>query len=345
VRPAMHLGFSGIETQRPGPLSRPLRSALAWAAKRGGLLTPLVLAVVLVAAVLHASWNAMLRSGVDRLWTMTAMCTVVALVCALSLPFVPRPFGPSWPYVVLSGVLHVGYCLFLVLAYRTGDFVQSYPVARGSSPLLVTLGAAVFAGERLNLGTSAAILLVAGGIMALAFESKRFRTTSVPAALGTGCFIGAYSVTDGLGVRLSGSAVGYTVWMCLIWGVGMPLLYVALRDVRSLRRPRADNVQAALAGLLSLAAYGLILWAMQRAPLGPVSALRETSVVFAALIGWLLLRQPLSARRAFACTVIAVGAAWLGYASAPVPKEAHSAAASMQERGVGVRTYPGPGGA
>ena len=276
----------------------------------------------------------MLRSGADRLWTMTALCTVVAVVCAVSLPFVPRPAGPSWPYVVLSGVLHVGYCLFIVMAYRTGDFVQSYPIARGSSPLLVTLGAAVFAGERLSLSTTAGILLVAGGIMALAFEGKRFSTASVPAALGTGCFIGAYSVTDGLGVRLSGNAVGYTVWMCLIWGVGMPLVYVALREVRSLRRPRADNVQAAVAGLLSLAAYGLILWAMQRAPLCPVSALRETSVVFAALIGWLLLRQPLGARRAIACAVIAVGAAWLGYAAHAVPKEAHEAAASGQGSGV-----------
>jgi drug/metabolite transporter (DMT)-like permease len=291
-------------------------------------LTPLVLVVVLAAAVLHAGWNAMLRSGADRLWTMTAMSTVVAVVCALLLPFVPNPAPPSWPYIVLSGALHVGYCLFLVMAYRTGDFVQTYPIARGSSPLLVTLGAAVFAGERLSLGTTAAILLVAGGIMALAFEKKRFSTASVQAALGTGCFIGAYSVTDGLGVQLSGSALGYTVWMCLLWGVGMPLVYLALREPRSWRRPAADNVQAVVAGLLSLLAYGLILWAMQRAPLGPVSALRETSVVFAALMGWLLLRQPLGLRRAMACTLIALGAAWLGYVH-PMP---HGAPAAPGQR-------------
>jgi drug/metabolite transporter (DMT)-like permease len=282
-------------------------------------LTPLVLAVVLLAAMLHAAWNAMLRSEADRLWTMTAMCTVVAGVCVLLLPFVPRPFAPSWPYVLLSGVLHVGYCLFLVRAYRSGDFVQSYPIARGSSPLLVTVGAALFAGERLSLGATAAILLVAGGIMALAFEGRRFNAANVPAALGTGGFIGAYSVTDGLGVRLSGSAAGYTVWMCLIWGVGMPLVYLAMRDGGSLLRPKAETLKATLAGVLSLLAYGLILWAMQRAPLGPVSALRETSVVFAALLGWLVLRQPLGVGRALACTVIALGAAWLGYAAHPLP--------------------------
>jgi drug/metabolite transporter (DMT)-like permease len=250
------------------------------------------------------------------------MCTVVAVVCLGLLPFVQRPLAPSWPYVVLSGVLHIGYCFFLVMAYRTGDFVQSYPIARGSSPLLVTVGAALFAHERLSLSATFGILLVAGGIMALAFDGKRFHTATVPAALGTGAFIGAYSVTDGLGVRLSGSAAGYTVWMCLIGGVGMPLVYLALRDVRSQRRPWEESFKAALSGVLSLVAYGLIVWAMQRAPLGPVSALRETSVVFAALLGWLLLRQPLGLRRAAACTVIAAGAAWLGYAAHPLPQEA-----------------------
>jgi drug/metabolite transporter (DMT)-like permease len=291
-----------------------------------------------LAAVLHAAWNALLRSGADRLWAMTVMCTVVAAVCVLLLPFLPAPRAPSWPYVLLSGVLHVGYCLFLVRAYRSGDFVQSYPIARGSSPLLVTVGAAVFAGERPSLGATAGILLVAGGIMALAFEGKRFNTANVPAALGTGGFIGAYSVTDGLGVRLSGSAAGYTVWMCLIWGVGMPLVYLALRDVRSLRWPKSETLKAALAGVLSLVAYGLILWAMERAPLGPVSALRETSVVFAALLGWLCLRQPLGVRRAVACTVIALGAAWLGYAAHPLPPRPPPRAVHSSK---GVGPHPG----
>jgi drug/metabolite transporter (DMT)-like permease len=288
--------------------------------------TPLVLTAVLGAAVLHAAWNAMLRSGADRLWTMTLMCVVVAVACVLALPFVAPPLSPSWPYVVLSGVLHVGYCLFLVRAYRVGDFVQSYPIARGSSPLLVTLGAALFASERLSLGTTAGVVLVAAGIMALAFEGGRFNVANVPSALATGCFIGAYSVTDGIGVRVSGSVLGYTVWMCLIWGVGMPLVYLVLRGARGLRRPPVEVASAAVAGLTSLVAYGLILWAMQRAPLGPVSALRETSVVFAALIGWLLLRQPLGLRRAVACLVITLGAAWLGYSAHPVAPDAHAAA-------------------
>jgi drug/metabolite transporter (DMT)-like permease len=275
----------------------------------------------------------MLRSGADRLWTMGMMCLVVGLACAVAVPFVPRPEAASWPYVLLSGVLHVGYCLFLVRAYRVGDFVQTYPIARGSSPLLVTLGAALFAGERLSLGTTAGVVLVAAGIMALAFEDGRFSVASVPFALGTGCFIGAYSVTDGIGVRLSGSALGYTVWMCLIWGVAMPLVYLSARGGRSVRRPLADNASAAVAGLISLLAYGLILWAMQHAPLGPVSALRETSVVFAALIGWLLLGQPLGLRRGIACAVIAIGAAWLGYSAHRVAREAPAPVHAVAQRG------------
>jgi drug/metabolite transporter (DMT)-like permease len=278
---------------------------------------PLVLLAVLGAALLHAAWNAMLRTGADRLWSTAMMSLSVVAVCAVALPFVPHPARASWPYVLLSGALHVGYYLFLVRAYRQGDFVQTYPIARGSSPLLVTLLAAVFAHETLSLGITFGVLLVAGGILALAFENGRFSVANVPAALGTGCFIGAYSVTDGVGVRLSESALGYAVWMCLVWGVGMPVLYVLWRGVRSLKRPLSDNAQAAGAGLLSLLAYGLILWAMQYAPLGPVSALRETSVVFAALIGWFFLGQPVGLRRAIACLVIAAGAAWLGYSAHP----------------------------
>jgi drug/metabolite transporter (DMT)-like permease len=247
------------------------------------------------------------------------------------VPLVPPPLRASWPYVALSGVLHVGYCVFLVRAYRAGDFVQSYPIARGSSPLLVTLGAALFAHERLSLGTTAGVVLVAAGIMALAFEGGRFNVANVPAALGKGCFIGAYTVADGIGVRLSGSLFGYTVWMSLIWGVGMPLVYLLVRGRHGVRRPLPLVASAAAGGLISLLAYGLVLWAMERAPLGPVSALRETSVVFAALIGWLFMHQPLGPRRALACFVIAVGSGWLGYSAHKVPASAEAPAAAQAE--------------
>ena len=218
--------------------------------------------IVLFAAVLHASWNALLRGGSDRLWSMTIMCIAIALACALMAPFVPVPATASWGCVALSALLHVGYNLFLVRTYRQGDLGQTYPIARGASPLLVSLGAAVFARELPDALSLTGVLLVSGGIVALAFQGRAIGRQTLLFALGTGCFIGAYSVTDGVGVRLSGSPVGYTVWMCLSWGLLAPATYIVLRDARSLVRGRREMLVAAGGGLASLLAYGIVIFAM-----------------------------------------------------------------------------------
>jgi drug/metabolite transporter (DMT)-like permease len=162
---------------------------------------PVVL-LILLAAFLHASWNALLRNGADRLWSMTVMCLAVALASLAATPWLPVPLPASWPYGVLSALLHVGYNLFLVRSYRSGELGQTYPIARGSSPLLVTLGAALLAGETPGPQALLGIGLVSGGIIALAFRGRRVALPGLRYALGTGCFIAAYSVVDGLGVRL-----------------------------------------------------------------------------------------------------------------------------------------------
>src|SRR5690349_1243718 len=257
----------------------------------------------------------MLRGGADRFWSMMVMCAATAAVCAAAVPFLPLPAAASWPYVVLSGLLHIGYMLFLVQAYRTGDLGQTYPIARGSSPLLVALGAMAFAGERVGALTLAGILLVSGGIVSLAFKGRRLSAASIPAALGTGCFIGAYSVTDGIGVRLAGDSVAYTAWMCLAWGAAMPPLYLAARGPAGWRRPRRQVAMAVTGGIVSLVAYGVVVRAMRSDAMGSVSALRETSVVFAALIGRVFLKEKLTLRRVAACIVIACGAVCLGIRS------------------------------
>ena len=269
--------------------------------------------IVLLAAVLHASWNALLRAGSDRLWTMTVMYVAIALACACLALVVPMPAQAAWGCAVLSALLHVGYNLFLVRTYRSGDLGQTYPIARGSSPLLVSLGAALFAGERPDLISLMGVVLVSGGIVSLAFQGRKLGLDSLPYALGTGCFIGAYSVTDGIGVRLAGTATGYTTWMCLLWGVLMPPVYAALRDWRSLVRGPRELTAAAAGGLVSLLAYGLVIFAMSLGPMGAVSALRETSVVFAALIGRLFLRERLTVHRILACMVVAAGAVCIGH--------------------------------
>ncbi|WP_130831021.1 DMT family transporter [[Erwinia] mediterraneensis] len=266
-----------------------------------------IILLVLLAALLHASWNALLRSGADKLWSMTIMCLAVALASVALIGFLPLPDKASWFYAGLSALLHVGYNLFLVKSYQAGDLGQTYPVARGSSPLLITLAAALFAGETPGIGALVGILLVSGGIISLAFRGRRIAVPSLPYALGTGCFIAAYSVTDGIGVRLSGAPLAYTLWMSALWGILMPTVYIALRGAKSLFTLRPGFTAAFMGGLVSLLAYGIVIYAMTGAPMGAVSALRETSVLFAALIGYFFLGEGLTLRKMLACTVIALG--------------------------------------
>ena len=271
-----------------------------------------IISLVLFAALLHASWNALLRGGADRLWSMTVMCLAVAIASAVIALFLAPPAEASWRYAVLSAVLHVGYNLFLVRSYAVGDLGQTYPISRGSSPILITVAASVFAGESVSLAALSGIALVSGGIISLAFKGRRLAVPSLPYALGTGCFIAAYSVTDGIGVRLSGAPMAYTVWMCALWGVLMPAVYIGMRGAGSLFTRRPGFMTAFGGGLVSLLAYGIIIYAMSGAPMGAVSALRETSVLFAALIGYFFLGETLTVRKMLACAVIAIGTIIIG---------------------------------
>jgi drug/metabolite transporter (DMT)-like permease len=271
-------------------------------------MTPLVIGLVLSAALLHATWNAILRGGADRLWSITVMCAVSAIV---ALPFVfllALPARASWPCIGLSAALQVSYCLFLVRAYREGALAQVYPIARGTSPLLVTLGAVFVAGERLTPAALAGVALVSLGIMALAFEKARPSARSTLAAIATGVFVAAYTLTDGVGARLSGQAQSYTAWLFLVQGAAMPVVYVALRGrlVLPLREP--ETWKALAGGIFGLLSYGVVIWALTLAPMGRVSALRETSILFATVIGAVFLKEKLTPARVTAALMIAGGA-------------------------------------
>jgi drug/metabolite transporter (DMT)-like permease len=276
----------------------------------------LAVVLVLLAAVLHASWNAMLHGNRDRFLSMTWMSIAIAAVSTVVVAVVPWPTAASWPYIVASGLVHIGYNMSLVWAYRGGDLGEAYPIARGSSPLLVTLGAALFVHEAIGPLHAAGIVLISGGIIALALQGQRISRTGLVAALSTGATIAVYTVIDGIGVRLSdGRAVTYTAWMFLFYWL-MPPLFVAVRGFDALMKPiRATPraVGSSLAGgLVSIAAYGIVIWAMQAGAMGTVSALRETSVVFAVLIGRVFLHETVSAKRWAACIVVAAGAVCLG---------------------------------
>lgn len=273
-------------------------------------------ALVLLAAVLHASWNAMLHGNRDRFFSMTWMSIAIASVATVLIAFLPLPARGAWPYLAASGCVHVVYNMCLVMSYRRGDLAQAYPVARGSSPLLVTLGAAFFAHEAIGPLHALGIVLISGGIIAIALQGRRVSRMAMLAAFTTGATIALYTVIDGIGVRASGGeALSYTAWMFLFYWL-MPLLFIARRGLAALWMPvRAAplSVGTSLAGgLVSIAAYGIVIWAMQSGAMGTVSALRETSVVFAVLIGRTFLREAVSAKRWIACVIVAAGAVCLG---------------------------------
>lgn len=274
-------------------------------------MSSLVIGLALLAAALHATWNAVLRSGADRLWSITVMSfatTVVAIPVAVLLPF---PSAGSWPFLVLSSCLQVGYSVFLVVAYRRGELAQVYPIMRGSVPLLVTLGGLLI-GQHLSTRVSLGIILVACGIMSLSLGKGRATMESILPALVTGLFVACYTVIDALGVRLAGDARVYAAWIFLIYGVLMPLTFVAVRGNLELDIRSAESRKALAGGVVSLLSYGAMLTALALGSVGPVSALRETSVVFAALIGRIFLGEIVTIRRAVACAVVAVGAICIG---------------------------------
>ena len=241
---------------------------------------------------------------------MTLMMLAVTGATALATMFLPWPDAASWPYVIASAIIHTGYNLSLVRTYRSGDLGQTYPISRGSSPALVAVGAAVFAQEGISAAAAIGIALVSGGIVSLALQGRRIQAEALPAAFTTGVLIGAYTVVDGIGVRLAGNSLAYANSMFLLWGATMPVIYFAMRK----QRPAYTGTQttAALAGgVVSILSYGIVIWAMQYDAMGVVSALRETSVVYAAIIGRIFLKEDLTARRMLSCGAIAAGAACL----------------------------------
>lgn len=276
------------------------------------MLTPFAIGLVLSAALLHAGWNALLRGGTDRAQSMLVMNIAVGVAGLAMLAVAGLPSSAA-VYVVASGVLHLIYNALLVLMYRSGDLGETYPVARGTSPALVALGGSLFAGEWMGLMASVGIGLVCTGIFMLAAaRAGRLHAMNLPAALATGVSIAAYTIVDGFGVRASGNWVAYVGGIFAFFLV-MPLWYLARRRFAMFVMSPVEVAKAASGGLISLAAYGAIIWAMQTGSMGAVSALRETSVLFAALLGAIFLNERLTGLRIAACCVIAAGAACVGW--------------------------------
>lgn len=273
-----------------------------------------VFAVVLAAALLHASWNALVKAGTEKRLDTVAITAGAAAIAVLVLPFLPAPAAASWPYLVASALIHVVYFAGVVAAYRAGDLGLVYPVMRGLAPALVGLGGAVAADEVLATSGWAGIALVSAGVAVLAWPRGAAGAATARAlayALATAVVIALYTVIDGLGARLSGAPASYVLWMLLGTGTLMTG-YALARERRAAAAHLRAAWRTALAGGAMLAtAYGLVLWAMTAAPIALVAALRETSVIIAALIGTLLLGEPFGRRRLLGAALVAAGAAAL----------------------------------
>jgi drug/metabolite transporter (DMT)-like permease len=277
-------------------------------------MSPTIVGLLLVSAFIHASWNAILRSGEDRFWSMAIMCFVGSLTALPFALFVTAPAPESWPYIGLSSLLQIGYALFLIRSYRDGHLAHVYPIARGSAPLLVTIGAAIFAGELPQYWALAGIALVSAGIITLMLGAHRPSAHSVVSALITGLFIASYMVIDGLGIRASGNAWGYVAWQASISGSCiMAAFFLIRRKFGTLPRGRAATLTIA-AGILATLGYSIAVWAMNGAAMGGVSAIRETSILFAALIGTLVLKEALTVQKVVGAVVVTAGVVCLSLA-------------------------------
>jgi drug/metabolite transporter (DMT)-like permease len=261
---------------------------------------------VLAAAVTHAVWNAIAHGIKDQMLAF-ALIGVGGILAAIPLIIVAAlPRSASWPYLLGSVAIHVFYVLLLMQCYRLGEFSQVYPLARGVSPLVVTILAAVFVGEHLALPQIAGVAVVSAGLAALVFGGRRPGKAAFLAAVGTGLTIAAYTTVDGVGVRLSASPAGYIGWLILLQSLEVPMFALVRRRHVLLKQPPRVLLSGLAAGALSLLAYGLVLWAQTRGALAPIAALRETSVIFGAIIGTLAFREPFGRTR-IAATIVVVG--------------------------------------
>lgn len=273
-------------------------------------MTPLVTAAVLLAAVTHASWNAIAHKISDKLVGFTLIAGGGMLIGLALVPFVAFPAAGAWPYLLASACIHIAYYALLMKSFRLGDFGQAYPIARGTAPLVVTLLAALFAHEVPDGWAAAGIAVSCAGLTGVALwglRGNRPNWSAIGAALATGLTIAAYTVVDGLGVRASGSSLGYIAWLMAVQGVVLPG-YAAYRWRGQLLRTLRPFAGVGLLGAaLSFAAYGLVLWAQTKAELAPIAALRESSIIVGAAIGAVFFKERFGMPRIAAAGLLVVG--------------------------------------
>ncbi len=276
----------------------------------------LVFLAVLGAAMMHATWNAFIKIGVDRIVTVVLLATVQGVLAVVLSFFFPRPVAEAWPWVIASGCLHAGYKLFLCRAYSFGDLSQVYPLARGSAPLIVAVVGTIWLGEVLGPWMMAAVVGIGIGVILMSGIGPRWlggkalkdiNTKAVGLAFCTAGFTASYTMVDGIGARLAMTASGFVVWMTLVDTVVVYAVALWARGPKAFRAVVPALPCGALAGIFSYCSYWVAVWAMTQAPIALVAALRETSVMFGVLIGAVILKEPVGRTRWMAASLIAGG--------------------------------------
>jgi drug/metabolite transporter (DMT)-like permease len=273
-------------------------------------MTPLLFLLVILAALLHASWNLLVKITDDRVLAMYLLQTLMGVMGLAMLLVFPFPNTASIPFAITSGILHTSYNLFLARSYRHGDLSVVYPVARGTAPLITLVATHLFTTDTISIQATLGVVVLIIGIWLIALSSniwKQDRLTFM-FALITSCFIGAYTVVDGLGGRASGNASGYTGLVFMLDAIGMLLAGAYLRGWVIFSEATKIWKRGVLGAALSGSAYWIVIWAMAQAPIAAVAALRETSILFALVFSHQVLKEQMGWRRLVGVACVVAGA-------------------------------------
>lgn len=267
-----------------------------------------VFAIVLLGAALHATWNAVVKGGGDKLLTTCMITSFASLIALAVIPFLELPARESWPFIGASVILQVLYFVLVASTYRIADMSQTYPVMRGTAPLLVAASSVFLLSESLPPFAWVGIAIISLGILSMAVAPSAGQKKGLILALINAAVIASYTLIDGLGVRKSGAPAAYTLWIFLLTGIPLATWAIATRRHEFQRYLVRHWRPGIVGGVGTIASYGLALWAMTAAPIATVSALRETSILFGVVISALILKEHLTRVRIVAACIIAAGA-------------------------------------
>lgn len=269
-----------------------------------------VFLAVLLAAAMHAGWNAVVKGGGDPLISITHVNLFSGLSALSLLPLVSLPKPEAWIWIAASAALHTVYRFMLAGAYRSGDMAQVYPIMRGAAPMMTAAGTALLISEVISVTGFVAISALSAGVFLMSMKGSRlgtFNRRAVAFALASAISTCGYSLADGIGARVNGSGPGYALWMFVANALVFQLIVVTARGPAVYASLRSNWAPAVGGGLMSMLAYFIAIWGMTQAPIALVAALRETSVLFGALIATFILKEPLTPWRIAASLLVVAG--------------------------------------